>query len=111
MHFEGSELLNGLGAGVLLQSQTRDKLQYVLQFHFSATKNMVEYEALIHERCVAKDICIKHIVCRGDSDLVAQQVAGTWNKWNPMIPAYQDKVDEISKCFEGYEVKYVKREE
>ena len=77
MHFDGSKLLNGSGAGVLLQSPTGDKLHYVLQIHFGATNNMAEYEALIHGLRVAKDIGIKSIVCCGDSDLVAQQVAGT----------------------------------
>src|SRR4051812_41738564 len=70
---------------------------------------MAEYEALIHELCVAKDIGIKRIVCCKDSDLVAQQVAGTWNARNPMMAAYRDKVDEIAKSFLGYEVKYVPR--
>ena len=83
MHFDGSKLLNGSGAGVLLQSPTGEKLHYVLQIHFEAIKNMAEYEALIHKLRVAKDNCIKRIVFCGDSDLVAQQVAGTWNARNP----------------------------
>jgi hypothetical protein len=44
MHFDVSKLLNGSGAGVLLQSPTGDKLHYVLQIHFEATNNMAEYE-------------------------------------------------------------------
>src|SRR5215216_3942364 len=72
---------------------------------------MEEYEALIHGLHVAKDIGIKRIVCSGDSDLVAQQVAGTWNARNPMMAAYQDEVDEIAKSFLGYKVKYVPREQ
>ena len=82
MHFDGSKMLNGSGVGVLLQSPTGDKLHYVPQIHFEATNNMEEYEALIHRLRVAKDIGIKRIVCCGDSDLVAQQMAGTWNARN-----------------------------
>src|SRR4051812_1326387 len=111
MHFDGSKLLNNSGAGVMLQSPIGDKLHYVLQIHFEATNNMAEYEELIHGLHVAKDIGIKRIVCCGDSDLVAQQVAGTWNARNPMMGAYRDEVDEISKSFLGYEVKYVPREQ
>ncbi|KAK1650613.1 hypothetical protein QYE76_068418 [Lolium multiflorum] len=73
--------------------------------HFEATNNMAEYEALLHVR-IAKS-GIKHIICCGDSDLVAQQVAGTWNAGNSVMAAYRDEVDEIAKCFLGYEVKYV----
>src|SRR3954471_10185185 len=72
---------------------------------------MAEYEALIHGLRVAKDIGIKRIVCCGDSDLVAQQVDGTWNARNPVMAAYQDEVDEIAKSFLGYEVKYMPREQ
>src|SRR3954464_14166340 len=72
---------------------------------------MAKYEALIHGLRVDKDIGIKCIVCCGDSDLVAQQVASTWNSRNPMMAVYRDEVDEIDKSFLGYEVKYVPREQ
>ena len=35
MHFDGSKLLNGLGAGVLLESPIGENLQYLLQIHFN----------------------------------------------------------------------------
>ncbi|KAK1697656.1 hypothetical protein QYE76_014353 [Lolium multiflorum] len=105
MHFDGSKQHQGSGAGVTLKSPTGEELQYVLQIHFEATNNMAEYEALLHGLRIAKEIGIKHIICCGDSDLVAQQVAGTWNARNSVMAAYRDEVDEIAKCFLGYEVK------
>ncbi|KAK1644293.1 hypothetical protein QYE76_062098 [Lolium multiflorum] len=111
MHFDGSNQHQGLGAGVTLKSPTREELQYVLQIHFEATNNMAEYEALLHGMHIAKEIGIKHIICFGDSDLVAQQVAGTWNARNSVMATYRDEVDEIAKCFLGYEVKYVRRDD
>ncbi|KAK1611012.1 hypothetical protein QYE76_034685 [Lolium multiflorum] len=97
MHFDGSKQHQGSGAGVTLKSPTGEE-QYVLQIHFEATNNMAEYEALLHGLRIAKEIGIKHIICCGDSDLVAQQVAGTWNaeipSWRPT-----ETVDEIAKCF------------
>ncbi|KAK1650657.1 hypothetical protein QYE76_068462 [Lolium multiflorum] len=76
-----------------------------VSIHFEATNNMAEYEALLHGLRIAKEIGIKHIICCGDSDLVAQQVAGTWNARNSVMAAYRDEVDEIAKCFLRYEVK------
>ncbi|KAK1680058.1 hypothetical protein QYE76_040906 [Lolium multiflorum] len=111
MHFDGSKQHQGSGAGVTLKSPTGEELQYVLQIHFEATNNMAEYEALLHGLRIAKEIGIKHIICCGDSDLVAQQVAGTWNARNSVMAAYKDEVDEIAKCFLGYEVKYVRRDD
>ncbi|KAK1612387.1 hypothetical protein QYE76_036060 [Lolium multiflorum] len=101
MHFDGSKQHQGSGAGVTLKSPTGE--EYVLQIHFEATNNMAEYEALLHGLRIAKEIGIKHIICCGDSDLVAQQVAGTWNARNSVMAAYRDEVDEIAKCFLGYE--------
>ncbi|KAK1615994.1 hypothetical protein QYE76_021511 [Lolium multiflorum] len=111
MDFDGSKQHQGSGAGVTLKSPTGEELQYVLQIHFEATNNMAEYEALLHGLRIAKEIGIKHIICCGDSDLVAQQVAGTWNARNSVMAAYRDEVDEIAKCFIGYEVKYVRRDD
>ena len=38
MHFDGSKLVGGLGAGVVLTSPKGDKLRYVLQIHFAGIK-------------------------------------------------------------------------
>ncbi|KAK1667554.1 hypothetical protein QYE76_055713 [Lolium multiflorum] len=92
------------------KSPLGEELQYVLQIHFGY-KQHGEYEALLHGLRIAKEIGIKHIICCGDSDLVAQQVAGTWNARNSVMAAYRDEVDEIAKCFLGYEVKYVRRDD
>ncbi|KAK1643138.1 hypothetical protein QYE76_060943 [Lolium multiflorum] len=84
MHFDGSKQHQGSGAGVTLKSPTGEEL-YMLRIHFEATNNMAEYEALLH--------------------------AGTWNARNSVMAAYRDEVDEIAKCFLGYEVKYVRRDD
>jgi ribonuclease HI len=57
---------------------------------------MAEYEALLHGLRIAKEIGIKHIICCGDSDLVTQQVAGTWNARNSTMATYRDEVDETA---------------
>ncbi|KAK1698353.1 hypothetical protein QYE76_015050 [Lolium multiflorum] len=102
--------LRWIQAASRLRSRSHPEVPYrrrtaVLQIHFEATNNMAEYEALLHGLRIAKEIGIKHIICCGDSDLVAQQVAGTWNARNSVMAAYRDEVR--AKCFLGYEVKYV----
>ncbi|SPT17092.1 unnamed protein product [Triticum aestivum] len=72
MHFDGSKMRTGLGAGVVLTSPKGDKLRYTLQIHFAASNNVAEYEALIHDLWLAKEIGIRRILCYGDSDLVVQ---------------------------------------
>ena len=48
MFFDGSKMLNGSGAGVVLVSPRGDKLRYVLQIHFDSSNNEAEYEALLN---------------------------------------------------------------
>ena len=111
MHFDGSKQLQGSGAGVILKSPTGEELSYVLQIHFAVTNNVAEYEALLHGLRMAKEIGISRISCYGDSDLVAQQISGTWDTKDPNMAAYRAVVDEMAKCFIGYEVKHIRRAE
>jgi hypothetical protein len=50
-------------------------------------------------------------MCCGDSDLVAQQVAGTYKDRNKVMAAYRDEVDEMAKSFLSYDIKHVWRED
>jgi ribonuclease HI len=108
MHFDGSKLLHGSGAGVTLKSPKGDELSYVLQIHFATTNNIAEYEALLHGLRVTNEIGVKHIMCCGDSDLVTQQVAGTYKARNEVIAAYREEVDKMAKSFIGYNIKHIR---
>ena len=48
MFFDGSKMMNGSSAGVVLVSLRGDKLSYVLQIHFDSSNNEAEYEALLY---------------------------------------------------------------
>jgi ribonuclease HI len=56
MYFDGSFTLNGVGGGVVLISPKGDWLLYVIQLHFRATNNVVDYEALVNGMCIT----VKH---------------------------------------------------
>jgi hypothetical protein len=70
MKFDGSNMHEGLGAGIVFTSPKGDNLQYMLQIHFRASNNIAEYEALVHALKMAKEIGIQRILCFGDSNLV-----------------------------------------
>jgi ribonuclease HI len=89
MHFDGSKMRGGLGAGIVLTSPKGDRLEYVLQIHFTASNNVVEYEALIHGLQLVKGMGISRILCFGDSDLVVQQVLGNWDVKDANKAAYR----------------------
>ena len=111
MHFNGSKMKEGPGAGVVLQSPTGEKLSYVLQIHFNTSNNVAEYEALLHGLHMAKEIGVKRLLCFGDSDLVVQQLDDTWDTKSPVMAEYRRIVDDFGRCFAGMEVRHIKRDE
>ena len=76
---------------------------------FPCTNNADEYEALLHGLRMAKEMNLRWVRCFGDSDLVAQQVSGTWDSKDPFMAAYRREVDAIAGHFKGYQVEHVDR--
>ena len=48
MYFDGSIMMPGSGARVVLISVDGSRLRYAIRLHFSASNNATEYEALIN---------------------------------------------------------------
>jgi ribonuclease HI len=67
MYFDGSYTLKGAGAGVVVISLEGDVLKYAIQLEFSATNNITEYEELVNDLWLAKDLDIRRLLIRGDS--------------------------------------------
>ena len=93
----------------MLAAPKGDKFHYVLQLMFPCTNNAAEYEALLHGLRVAKEMGLSRVRCFGDSDLVAQQVSGTWDSKDPLMAAYRREVDAIAGHFQGYQVEHIDR--
>src|SRR3954467_7969054 len=109
MHFDGSKMKSGLGAGIVLTSPKGDQLNYVLQIHFAASNNVAEYEALVHGIKLAKEIDIRNIECFGDSDLMVQQCTGSWDAKYANMASYRFLVQQLCGYFEGCEFHHVPR--
>src|SRR3954471_6904063 len=109
MYFDGIRQLQGSGAGVVLTSPTREKFCYVLQLQFICTNNVAEYKGLLHGLRLAREMGISRIQWYGDSDLVSQQVSGTWDSKDPMMAAYRREVDRQAGFLVDYQVDHVDR--
>jgi hypothetical protein len=48
INFDGSLQLHGAGARILVTSPKGESFKYIMQMHFLASNNAVEYEALLH---------------------------------------------------------------
>jgi hypothetical protein len=76
MYFDGSFILNGAGGGMVLISPKRDRLLYVMRLHFHVTNNVVEYEALVNDLCIAVELGVQRLYICGDSERTINQVMG-----------------------------------
>ena len=50
---------------------------------------------------------LTRVRCLGDSDLVAQQVSGTWDSRDPLMAAYRRAVSDVAGHFNGYQVDHI----
>ena len=110
MHFDGSKMLAGLGAGIVLTSPTGDSVQYVLQIMYTDSNNAAEYEALLHGLRMAVSMGIQRLEVRGDSNLAISQINGDFDAKDPKMAAYRNAVLKMSAQFEGLEFHHIARE-
>src|SRR3989337_2472881 len=96
MYFDGSKMLAGLGAGVILISPTGNTIWYVLQIMYTDSNNAAEYEALLHGLRMATTMGVQRLEVRGDSNLVISQVNGEFDAKDPKKAAYRNAVLRIS---------------
>src|SRR5438876_6158479 len=88
MYFDGSLMIEGAGAGIMLISPTGERLKYVLQIHFPTSNNAAEYEALLHGLCITILLGIRRLVVRGDSELVINPVQKEYSCTSTKMSAY-----------------------
>ena len=56
MYFDGSVMVPGSGARVVLISSDGSRLRYTIRLHFSASNNATEYKALINRLCITIEL-------------------------------------------------------
>jgi ribonuclease HI/transposase InsO family protein len=109
MYFDGSLMKTGAGAGLLFISPLGKHLRYVLRFHFPASNNVAEYEALVNGLCIAIELGVRRLDARGDSQLVIDQVMKNSHCSDPKMEAYCDEVRRLEDKFYGLELIHVAR--
>jgi ribonuclease HI len=103
MYFDSSLNLEGAGACVLLNSPQGDHLKYVLQIHYKASNNDVEYEALIHGLRIIVSLGIKRFIAYGDSKFIIDQVNKACDVKKETMNAYCAEVRKLEDHLEGLE--------
>ena len=67
LHVDGSLSVMRVGAGLILTSPEGEVAGYILRFDFPATNNEAEYEALLSDLWVAREVAAQHLKVFSDS--------------------------------------------
>jgi ribonuclease HI len=74
IHFDGAFSRSGKGAGIVIESPSGQEFKFAYRLEFDATNNVAEYEALLLGLELCKDMGIKCLNIKGDSNLVIFQL-------------------------------------
>ena len=101
---DGSSNVNGSGIGLVLTSPEGDLIQQAIHCGFKATNNKEKYEALIARLNLTKDIGIKKLNIRSDSQLVVNQLMGTYHARDLKMASYLEHVKNLQSTFEEFNI-------
>ncbi|KAL5567021.1 hypothetical protein UlMin_030185 [Ulmus minor] len=106
---DGSSNVNGAGIGLVLTSPEGDLIQQAIRCGFKATNNEAEYEALIAGLNLAKDMGIKKLSIRSDSQLVVNQLLGSYQARDLKMASYLEHIKVLQPAFEEFDISQIPR--
>ncbi|XP_077215832.1 uncharacterized protein LOC143850467 [Tasmannia lanceolata] len=94
LHVDGSAGKTVRRVGVVLHGPEGFTLEYALRLNFKASNNEAEHEALLAGLSLATDLGARKLKVYSDSQLVVNQVNGTYEAKGPKMKRYLQKVKE-----------------
>jgi ribonuclease HI len=98
------------GAGVVIMDNKGEQIFELSRFLDSATNNEAEYKALIRGLSAAADVGIKQLEIFLDSELVVNQLLGTYKVRNPRLLKLFEEARSRLRLFDEYAIFHVGRE-
>ena len=108
---DGSSTKDMGGAGIVLVSPEKDKFEYTIQLRFRATNNEAEYEAFLVGLKLSKNMGIKNLIVKSDSQLIVGQVKGKYEAREDRMEKYLKVVQTLLLHFKKVEFFQISREE
>jgi ribonuclease HI len=111
LFFDGSACREGQGVGVVLILPRVAIFEQSVCLEYFCTNNQDEYEVILLGLQIISFMGVKHVEAFGDSLLVVQQIAGTFQCLDRSLNAYLDKCLQIIALFNDFTVHHVFRDE
>ena len=104
IYTEGSSNRQAGGAGVVLFSLEKDKIECMIRLEFHSTNNEAEYKALIVGIDLVRAAEAKKMVIHSDSQIVTSQVNDIYECKNERMKRY---LDEVKGRIGNLQIKFV----
>ena len=98
------------GAGVVILANNGEQIFELSRFLDNGTNNEAEYKALIRGLSAAADVGIKRLQIFLDSELVVNQLLGTYKVRNPRLLKLFEEATSRLRLFDEYAIFHVGRE-
>jgi ribonuclease HI len=109
LRFDGSFTVFGGGAGVVLTREGGDTLSMSFKLDFPCSNNAAEYEAYLTGLALARELRIKRLKVRGDSNLVVSQAKGDFALREPSLALYRAMAQRLEDYFEELTIEHTQR--
>ncbi|XP_047168236.1 uncharacterized protein LOC124837005 [Vigna umbellata] len=98
------------GTGIVLEGPNGFLLEHSLIFKFKVSNNQAEYEALVGDLELTRDMGARRVVCRTDSQLVVGQMNGEFQVKEEQLLRYFHKATALAKLFDRIDIRHIPRE-
>jgi ribonuclease HI len=111
LFFDGSACREGQGVRIVLISPRGAIFEQSIHLEYFCTNNQAEYEVILLGLQILSSIDVKPTEAFGDSLLVVQQIASTFQRLDGSLNAYLDKWLEIIALSDNFTMQHVSRDE
>ena len=112
IYIDGASLGNhGLsGAGIVTYDEQGNELWRESAHLGTMTNNMAEYEALVRALRRAREMAITSVFVYTDSQLVANQILGSYRVKNDRLREYLREAQSMIEDFNSFQIRHIPRE-
>ncbi|KAK3043721.1 hypothetical protein RJ639_001917 [Escallonia herrerae] len=104
LYVDGSSVVGGSGAGIILISPEGFTIEYALRFGFQASNNEAEYEALLARIRLAHALKVDSLSVYSDSQLVVNHVLGDYKARDERMAQYLHLVKTSAVKFQNFTI-------
>ena len=109
MTFDGSSIFTDGGASIVLANRENEALSMSFKLDFLCSNNAAEYEAYLTSLAIAREMGIKRLKVRGDSNLVVSQARGDFSLKEPSLALYRAMAQRLEDHFDELTIEHTQR--